>query len=368
LKILFFNWRDITHPQAGGCELHLHEIAKRIVKKGHEVTLFCGSFPNAKKTEIIDGIKIIRKGSKYTVYIHAFFTYLTYLRKKKYDIIIDDINGIAFFTPVYIYKPKIAIIHHLVKDIFSKELPIYFRPIGYFAEWLIPIFYKNIEFITVSQSSKEEMSEIGIDENRIQIIHNGISSKYKANLEMKTENPTLCYIGRLKEYKQLDHLIKSINFVKEKFPKIKLSIAGSGDTEEELKKLVKKLHLEETVTFHGFINEEDKISLYQQSWAFVNPSLKEGWGLTSIEANACGTPAIAYDVPGLKESIKDNFSGLLVEKIDYHHLSKKIIEFLANDLLREKLTKNALTWADNFSWDKSSTDFLDFLENVFKNN
>ncbi len=368
MKILFFNWRDISHPQTGGCELHLHEIAKRIAKKGHEVSLFCGSYEDAKKNEIIDGIHIIRKGGKYSVYIHAFFTYVTCLRKKKFDIIIDDINGIPFFTPIYVKKPKIAIIHHLVKNIFSKELPFFFRPLGYFAEWLIPIIYRDIQFVTVSNSSKKEMIDQGISEHNIQVIHNGISLNYKENIFEKTKNPSICYIGRLKEYKQIDHLINAFELVKKDFPYSTLSIAGSGDKERELKELVQNKKLENDVIFHGFIDEEKKIQLYQESWVFINPSVKEGWGLTVIEANACGTPAIAYNVPGLKESIKNNFNGLLVDSVDFYSLSKTIKEFLKHEELRNNISRNAIIWSKNFNWDKSSNDFLKLLENVFKNN
>ena len=367
MKILFFNWRDITHPQAGGCELHLHEIAKRIAKMGHDVTLFCSEYENSYQKESIDSINIIRRGGKYTVYIHAFFEYMTLRKTNDFDIIIDDINGIPFFTPLYVKKPKVAILHHMVKDIFSKELPILFQPIGYFAEWLIPIVYRKTTFVTVSKSSKDEMIEAGISEKKIHVIHNGISSDYTAILDKKTENPTIFYLGRLKEYKQIDHLIKAIDAIKRKFPDISLSIAGSGDKEKELRELVKNLQLEKNVIFHGFINKKKKIELYQKSWIFINPSIKEGWGLTIIEANACGTPAISYNVPGLKESIKDNYNGLLVHAIDYYQLSEKIIELLENDDLRNKLSKNANIWSKNFNWDKSASDFLDLLENVFKN-
>jgi glycosyltransferase involved in cell wall biosynthesis len=366
LKILFFNWRDITHPQAGGCELHLHEIAKRLAKKGHDVTLFCGAYENSKKKENVDGIEIIRKGGKFSVYIYAFVEYITNFKKKDFDIIIDDINGVPFFTPLYTNKPKVAIIHHMVKDIFSKELPIAFRPLGYFAEWLIPIIYRKTTFVTVSDSSKREMIDAGISPEQINVIHNGISNKYISNLNIKTENPTLLYIGRLKEYKQIDHLIKSIDLIKTNFPTVTLSIAGSGDKEKELIKLVETLNLKNNVLFHGFIDEKNKIELFQKSWIFINPSLKEGWGLTVIEANACGTPAIAYNVEGLRDSIQDYNNGLLVNSINYHDLSKKIIELLEDNDLRKKISYQAIKWSENFNWDISTDKFLNLLINVFK--
>jgi len=364
LKILFLNWRDITHPLAGGCELHLHEIGKRLVKKGHEVTLFCGSFDGCKEHDEIDGIEMIRRGGKYTVYPHAVLEYLANLRKRDFDIVVDDINGVPFFTPLYIRKPKIAILHHLVKNIFFRELPLLLRPIGYTAEGLIPCFYGKTCFITVSNSSKEEMSEAGIPAKNIEIIHNGISELFKPDRGLKPSYPHILYLGRLKAYKQLDHLIKAVKLVKEEISDVELSIAGSGDVEDDLKGLAVELGLEANVRFHGYIDEEAKLRLLQSAWIFVTPSRKEGWGLTVIEANACGTPAVAYDVPGLRDSIKNGQTGLLVGRKTIEDLARDIIRVLKDEELRNKLSAGALKWSKNFGWDKSAENVLNVLERV----
>ena len=364
MKILIFNWRDITHPLAGGCEVNLHEIGKRIVKSGNEVTLFCGEYNGCKKRDRIDGIDIIRRGGRFSVYIYAVLEYLSNLRKKEYDIIIEEINGVPFFTPLYAKEKKIAFIHHLTKDIFFRELPFIFAIIGHLAEKLIPLIYHNIDFITVSNSSKEEMIKAGIPRDKIKIVYNGISNNYKPDWKKKSSYPHILYLGRLKKYKQLDHLIRAMKIVKKEVKDAKLSIAGSGDIEEELKKIVEEIGLNETIKFHGYVNEEKKKHLMQSAWIFVITSRKEGWGLTVIEANACGTPAIAYNVPGLRDSIRNGETGLLVDKNNIDNLAEAIIKVLKDEKLREKLSKNALKWSKNFSWDKSSNRFLEILKLV----
>jgi glycosyltransferase involved in cell wall biosynthesis len=364
LKILFFNWRDIKHPQAGGCELNLHEIAKRLVKKEHKVTIFSGAYSGCKEQEIIDGIEIIRKGGKFSVYFFASLEYLSNFKKKNYDIIIDDINGIPFFTPLYIKKPKVAILHHLVKDIFSKELIFPLTSIGYLAEWLIPKIYKKIDFVTVSESSKNEMMEAGIKSEKINVIHNGISRECKPNIDIKTDYPSILFVGRLKEYKQIDVLIEAIKIVKKDKQDVKLFIGGTGDKESDLKNLVNKLGLNDTVKFHGYVDENKKLELYQKSWIFVTPSIKEGWGITVIEANACGTPAISFDVPGLRDSIKNNVTGILVNKMDINNLANNILEVLNDNNLRNKLQNNAINWSREFTWDNATEKMIELLENV----
>ena len=364
MKILIFNWRDITHPLAGGCEVNIHELGKRIVEKGNEVTLLCGEYEGCKKREVIDGIEIIRRGGKYTVYIYALLEYIQNLRKRNYDIIIDEINGFPFFTPLYTRKPIIAFIHHVTKKIFFRELPFIFASIGYIAERLIPLFYRKAVFITVSNSSREEIKEIGIPEDKIKVVYNGISETYKPDWNKKSSYPHILYLGRLKKYKQLDHLIKAMKIVKKEVKNAKLSIAGSGDAEEELKKIVDEMGLNHHIEFHGYVEEKKKKDLLQSAWVFVTPSQKEGWGLTVIEANACGTPAIAYNVPGLRDSIRNRETGLLVANGDIHKLAEAIINVLKDEKLREKLSKNALNWSKNFSWDKSSERFLEILRKV----
>jgi glycosyltransferase involved in cell wall biosynthesis len=364
-KILIFNWRDITHPWAGGAELHIHELAKRWVKHGHTVSLFCARYEGAKSFEELDGIEIIRKGGKFSVYLAAVWAYMTQLRKREYDLIVDDINGIPWFTPVFTRKPKVAIMHHLVKGIFFKELPLLLALIGYSIEACLPFVYRKTPFITVSESSKQELVTVGIPEKHITIVNNGIDHRlYKPNEYSKSPFPHILYLGRLRDYKRLDLLVKAMPSIINEIPDVKLSIVGTGEAEDNLKTLTTDLRLADSITFYGYADEEEKVEFLQNAWLFVSPSEKEGWGLTVIEANACGTPAVAFDVPGLQDSIKDGQTGLLVADGESDALAVTIVKLLKDDTLRAELGMAALNYAQQFNWDKTAEEFMAVLERV----
>lgn len=366
LKILVMNWRDIAHPGAGGAEVHVHEVAKRWVKLGHEVTLLCGKYDGCKEDDEIDGVEIIRRGGPYTVYLHAMKEYLLNLRKRGYDIVIDDINGVPFFTPIYVKRPKIAIMHHLVKDIFFKELPWHKAVLGYTAEKTIPLIYRNTPFIAVSESTREDLVKFGIPEENITIIYDGLDHEvYKPNPHSKSQYPHIVYIGRVKQYKNLTHLLRAMKIIvdQKKLDNVKLTIAGRGEY-EELKKMVNDLEISDYMELLGEISENEKVELLNKAWIYVTTSTREGWGLTVIEANACGTPAIAFNVPGLRDSIVDGETGLLVPYGDVEALANAIIKVSSDEGLREKLSRNAIEWAKQFSWKKTAEEFLKIVEGI----
>ena len=365
MKILIFNWRCPKHPEAGGAEKYLYEISKRLIKKGHKIVWFSASFNGAKEVDNLEGIEIIRMGGRYTVYAYAFIYFLKKFKKEKFDIIIDDINGVPFFSPFYVKIPKLAIIHHLMKKQFFKELPFFLAMIGYFIERSIPFFYSQTSFITVSNSSKEELSKIGI--KNITIVPNGIDLTCCHSKLDKYNIPTVLFLGRLKKYKRIDLLLRAFTVVSEKIKNVNLWIAGDGDHRAALEELATKLNLQ-NITFWGYVDEKEKKELLQKAWVLVMPSLKEGWGITVIEANICGTPCIAYDVPGLRDSIKDGETGILVRKDgNVKKLAEAIYEILTNNKLRKKLSQNAIEWAKQFSWDKSAEEFEKVLERVVNN-
>ncbi len=361
MKILIFNWRDITHPWAGGAEKYIHEIGKRLAKK-HEVTLFCSRYPGSLKGEVIDGIEIIRDGGKFTTYIYAAVKYLSKLRKRDYDVVVDDINGVPFFTPLYSRKPIVAIIHHIVGwKIFRRELPLPLAVIGYLCERSIPYIYRNCKFVTVSESTKEELKRFGIKESNITVVPNGID--LNPHLGKKSEKPVVVYFGRIKNYKRVDHILKAFSIVKRKIPDAELVIAGRGEI-THLKNLAKDLNIDGSVIFMGEVDEKRKVEILSSSWVYVIASTKEGWGISVIEANACGTPAVAYDVPGLRDSIKHGYNGLLVENGNIEALANAIIHLLKDDELRKELSRNAIEWAKQFSWDKSAEEFERLIQSL----
>lgn len=362
MDILVFNWRDIKNPEAGGAEVHLHEVFKRIASNGHRVVLVASKFKGCEHREVIDGIETIRIGNKFIFNFAAIWHYITKLRKKDFDVVVDDVSKIPLFTPLYVKKPLIAIIHHLHGKTLFKELPFFMALYVYLTERLIPFLYNKTPFVAGSESTKEELIQMGVQGN-IRVVPYGISHE-KLFSGNKSEKPLLVYFGRVKAYKRLDHLVKAFRYVQDQIPESKLLIAGKGDAYGELKEVAERLNLE-GLSFRGEISEEEMVNLLQQAWIFITPSMKEGWSITVIEANACGTPAIAYDVPGLRDSIRHGYNGLLVKNGDVEALADAMKMVLVDQELRERLSKNALEWAKQFSWDRSAEEFENVLRGLW---
>jgi glycosyltransferase involved in cell wall biosynthesis len=360
-RILIFNWRDTKHVYAGGAEVYIHELASRWVKEGYTVTLFCGNDGKNPRHEVYDGVEVIRHGGFYFVYVWAFIYYILRLRKST-DIVIDAQNGIPFFTPLYVRKPIYCLMFHVHQDYLRTSLihPLYL--LAYFLEQkAMPFIYKHISFMTISESTKKDMEKLGLGKTGIDIIFPGVNLN-KLNPGKKTEAPTILYLGRLKSYKSVHVLIKAAPAIIKKFPKVTFVIAGFGEEEKKLKKLAKKLDVFNKFSFLGKVTEEEKIALYQKSWVFVNPSLIEGWGITTIEANACGTPVVASNVPGLRDSVQNPHTGFLVEYGNTDAFAEKIISLLDDKQMLKVMSHEAIAWSEKFDWNKSAQKGLQILQ------
>lgn len=359
-RILVFNWRDTRHVWAGGAEVYIHELAKRWVVAGHHVTVFCGNDGHAPRREVIDGVHVVRRGGFYLVYFWAFAYYLVRFRGR-YDVILDCHNGIPFFTPMYAKEPVIGVVHHIHQIVFKQYLP---RPLAAFASWmekdLMPWAYRRQRFITVSDSTRAEMAALGLGPAGISVVHNGVDFS-QLTPGPKDPSPLVLYLGRLAPYKSVDVLIRAFAGIKQRVPEAKLIIAGNGEDAGRLKRLAGKLDLREHIDFLGHVTDAQKIALFQRAWVFVNPSLMEGWGLTTIEANACGTPAVGANVAGLRDSIQNPHTGYLVPHGDSGALAGRVEELLADRDLRERMSQSAVDWAHRFQWDASSRQAMNLI-------
>lgn len=359
-RILIMNWRDSRHIYAGGAEVYVEEIAREWVKDGHHVTIFSGNDGKSPRHETVNGIRIIRRGGFFLVYVWAVLYYALRLRGK-YDVVVDCENGIPFFTPLYVRKPVVCLMHHVHQDVFFRSLP---KPLAWFASFLeknlMPLIYSNVPFVTVSDSSREEMQAIGLGKVGITVVHPGVDrEEFSRVLVPKSIQPTILYLGRLKAYKSVNVLIQAFRIVLSERPEARLIIAGDGEEREHLKRLAHELRLSsEQVKFVGHISHKAKVKLLQEAWMLVNPSFMEGWGIVAIEASAAGTPVIASDVPGLRDSVRHEGTGYLVEYGDVKGFAERIHLIIRDKELREGLATNAREWAGNFSWSKSSEAFL----------
>ncbi|MFC1625802.1 glycosyltransferase [Patescibacteria group bacterium] len=360
LRILFFNWRDTKHLWAGGAEVYIHELAKRLVKKGHRVTVFCGNDGKNPRNEVVDGVQIIRRGGFYTVFIWAFLYYSFRLRNY-FDVIIDSENGIPFFTPLYAKKKIFLLIHHVHQEVFRIRLKPPFSSIGYALEkYAMPMVYRNTEVITVSPSSKADILENKLTSKEPHVIYNGVdTSIYKP--ARKSETPLVLYLGRLTPQKSLTVFINMAKEIVKRIPEVKFVIAGDGEEKDKLIKLTRTLGLEKYIEFKGRVTEKEKVKLYQKSWVFVNPSLMEGWGITTIEANACATPVVASNVKGLRDAVHNPHSGELIPYGNVEEFSEMVINLIINTEKRKQMSQDARTWSNKFSWEKSTDDLIKII-------
>jgi glycosyltransferase involved in cell wall biosynthesis len=365
MNILIFNWRDLKHSWAGGGEIYVFEMAKRWVKAGHKVTVFCGQDPyqKLKDEEVYDGIRIVRKGGRFSLYLWAPIFYFKHFRKKT-DVIIDVQNGIPFFSTLFSRRPKVAFVYHVHDRQFFYELLFPLSLVGYLIErFIFPLFYRHVPIIAISKTTKQELIKLGFRDKKIHIVYCGINgSRVKEHsARKKFSSPTLLYLGRIKAYKRVDLLVEIFSEILKTNPSTKLIIAGWGTEASSVTDKVMRSSFRRRIEVMGPVSESEKKRLLSQSWLFVNPSIGEGWSIAVIESNLHGTPAIGFKVTGLTESIKNGKTGLLAK--DKADMIKKINKVLSDKPYREKMGENARKWAKTFSWDSASMQSL----NIFKN-
>jgi len=367
MNILILNWRDIKNEWAGGGEVYVFELAKRWVKIGHKVTLFCsqGIWQPLSSEEVIGGIHIYRRGGRYSIYFWAAWYYFTKFRRTT-DIIVEVQNGTPFFSVLYSRKPKIAVVYHIHDRQFFIELWFPLNIIGYIIErYIFPLLYSRTNIMAISKTTKKELEKLGIPRKNIEIVYCGIDEKEPLGKGKKLSFPTILYLGRIKKYKRVSLLVKLMPKILSRVPSARLIIAGWGTEAATVMDMSMRGNNRKKVKIVGPVSEAEKKVLLSKVWVFVNPSIGEGWSISVIEANLHGTPAVAFNVPGLSESIRNGETGFLVEN-DSEFIDK-ICEILDNHILRKQLSENAIKWAKSFSWDRSAEESLRILERVRTN-
>ncbi|MBT8764473.1 glycosyltransferase family 4 protein [Desulfohalobiaceae bacterium Ax17] len=352
MKILIFNWRDIKKPGAGGAEVYTHEVAKRLVHRGHSVTLFTSMFKNGLKMEYIDGVKIIRAGSKFSVYWKGKEYYKKFLAKQRFDVVIDEINTRPFFAVDFVNKGEktVALIHQLAREFWFYETPSPINLIGYhFLEKIWLKKYKNVPTITVSNSTKEDLKKWGFE--NIFVVHNGLNVQPLDKIPKKSDKPVVIFVGRMKKAKKPQDVIEAFKIVRKKIKEAELWMVGDGYMRAKLED--KNV---QGVKFWGYVDKNTKDELVKKAWVIAVPGVREGWGQVVTDANALGTPAVGYDIPGLRDSIKNGYNGILV-KPHLQFFADALINVLENVSFRKQLSQNAIKWAKQFSWDRSADEF-----------
>jgi len=373
MRILILNWRDVKHHNRGGAELVTFEHAQAWVKAGHQVVWFSSGTRGQKEDEVVGGIKTVRRGNElFTVHLAAFFWYLKHGRGR-FDLVIDQFHGVPFLTPLYVRGKKLAFIHEVAKEVWLlNPLPRPFNLlIGYFGcliePWLFK-FYRKIPFLTVSDSTKKDLVSFGIPKRSITVIHNGIRVTNFARPPKKEKTPTVIFLGALAKDKGIEEAIEAFGLICQKKENYRLWVVGGCDSSylRKLKLMVKGMRLRKRVRFWGFVSERKKFELLAGAHLLINPSVREGWGLVVIEANKMGTPVVAYNSPGLRDSVVDQKTGVICSQNTPFCLAESIIRLIENRKLYKKLRKEALSWGKRFNWQTSTKKSLKLIEKIVK--
>ncbi|QGV78003.1 glycosyltransferase family 4 protein [Streptomyces ficellus] len=353
--VLFLNWRDPSHPQAGGAEAYCYEIARRFARAGAHVTLFAARHPGSPPETVTDGVRIVRAGGTFGVYAAAA-RHLT-RHRHAYDAVIDFQNGIPFFSPLFTprWTADICVIHHVHQHQFDIRFPWPANVLGRVLEkQLSRRVYRGRPLVVVSPSTREgARRELGFD-NPIYIVPNGGPPPAGTHTS-RSRTPAITVVSRLVPQKRVDLLVRALPELTRRFPDLHVDICGDGEELAPLRTLADRTGTSGCVDFHGRVTDERRQELLSRAWLTVVPSVAEGWGLTVIEANGVGTPAVAYDVPGLRDAVQHGRNGwLLPAESDLAQGVAGALEDLREPTARERTAERCRAWSAAFSWDRSA--------------
>jgi glycosyltransferase involved in cell wall biosynthesis len=369
LSILIVSYRDIRHPEMGGAEVIIHEIYRRLANRGHEVTFLTGAWAGAARRETIEGMEVIRTGSTYTFNRTVPGTWKKLRAQgRRFDIIVEDLNKIPFFSPSYQKEaPVLANVPHLFGTTVFHEAP---WPIGlyvYLHERFIPWSYRKCRFQVLSETTRSDLISRGISPDRIHVIYSGIDHNYyRPPAGGALPGPVILYLGRLKRYKGIELTIDAMPRIRERVPNAVYWIAGEGDYRSALEEKIQAAGLNDSVRLLGYKDGPEKLAVLDSTRVLVYTSPKEGWGLSVIEANAMGIPAVASDSPGLRESVRDGETGFLIPHGDVPALADRLTQLLCDDALWLRMGQSGIRWAARFNWDTMADETEGLLTRVVR--
>ncbi len=362
MKILVVNWLDRENPQAGGAEIHLHEVFGRIARSGHDVTVLSSGWPGCAPVTELDGMEVQRAGRRLTFSLAGPRHYRRRLRERGFDVIVEDLNKVPLFTGGW-GPPVVLLVHHLFGGTAFQEASLPVAAATWVLERPIPRAYRDVPVIAISRSTADDLVARGISRQLITVIPNGIDLElYTPDPEgVEFPDPSILYLGRLKKYKRIDLVLRAVQRLRARGTNCRLRIAGGGDHRPRLEALSRELGIDDVVTFEGYVPEDRKVELFRRSWVHVLTSPKEGWGIANLEAAACGTPTVASDSPGLRDSVVDGTTGFLVRHGDVEELADRIGRLLGERELRDRMAREARAFAEGFSWEESARQTAELL-------
>ncbi|MDE2762180.1 MAG: glycosyltransferase family 4 protein [Gemmatimonadota bacterium] len=364
LRILVANWQDRENPNAGGAEEHLHQVFGRLAGRGHRVTLLCSGWPGAAPDAELDGIRVHRTGGRHTFNLAAPGYYERHLRDEPFDISVEDLNKVPMLAPRWARaRVHLLLVHHLFGATAFKEANPLLATATWLFERIIPAVYRGLPCVAVSDSTRDDLARRGLDPTRVAVIRNGVELEGLGPATTRFPDPTVVYLGRLKRYKRVDLVLHAIARLRGQGTNVRMIVAGKGDARAHLEATARRLGMRDSVHFAGFVPDEEKHELLSRSWVHALTSPKEGWGITSIEASACGTPTVASDSPGLRETVRHGETGFLVPHGDGEALAAALAAALepAN---RDRMGRAAHDMAQRYSWEGVTDAFEDLLRGL----
>lgn len=364
LRVLFLNWRDTKHPEGGGSEVYVENVARSLAAAGHEVTIFCAHYDGAARQEVVDGVRFVRAGTKLSVYVEA----VKHVRRKAFgdlDVIIDVQNGIPFMSrAVCGDTPVVVLVHHVHRE----QWPVVYDPLRSRVGWwiesqLAPRLYRDCTYVAVSEKTREELSALGVAAERIHVIHNGIEAAPGLDVE-PSDYPHIAVVGRLVPHKRVEHVLRAGAILRRRHRDLRISVVGDGWWSQRLQAVAGALGVSDIVDFHGFVDEKTKHGVYAASWVLALPSLKEGWGIVVMEAATHAVPSVAYrQAGGVAESIVHGETGMLVDG-EVEEYAATVGALLDDAALRQGLGQQARTRAEEFTWAATAKAFAAVLSEV----
>ena len=364
MNILLVNWQDLEHPQAGGAEIHLFEIFGRLAERGHRVRLVCAGWRGAAPRALLRGIAVERSGTRNTFALLGRRAVRRAITEERPDVVVEDINKMPLYVAWLTKLPLCVIVPHLFGTTAFGEAAWPVAAAVWLSERPLPRVYRRAGFHAISESTRDDLVRRGIERDRIRVIHPGVdTAHYTPDPGVaRTTPPAFLYVGRLKRYKGVDVAIRALALARAQAPGVVLHVAGDGDDRARLEALAERLGVSGGVKFHGRVSEAEKIRLFRSCWANVFPSPKEGWGITIMEAAACGTPSLASDSPGLRDSVRDGVTGVLVPHGDDAALARRMLEFATDPDRVARLGLAARQRAEQLSWQDAANQTTGHLE------
>jgi glycosyltransferase involved in cell wall biosynthesis len=360
--VIFLVWRDTSHPDGGGSEVYVEHMARWMAARGHQVTIVCSAHANAPDDEIREGVTFRRRGRWLSVYPRGL-AFLLSRAGRQADVVVDVHNGIPFGASLVRPRRTIVLVHHVHREQWRIIYPGLRGHVGWWIEsWLAPKLYRKTPYVTVSESSREDLVKLGVDRDRISVVCNGIDVPHPSRLLPRAETPRICVLGRLVPHKQVEHALHVVAVLRDRIPELQLDVVGAGWWSDRLTDTARSLGVTDRVTFHGFLPEQERDAILDASWLLMVPSVKEGWGIAIMEAAARAVPAIAYrSAGGVTESILEGETGLLVE--DLIELVSQTERLLGDQEGRLSMGKKARERAMSFGWSESAAAFEQLLFN-----